>query len=145
MQNRLSHEWDWKAPKELFNTTIEVVLKACKFDAKTLEEPLVDTIFPWNYVVEVADDVLIEKPLSKYLDAKTLKEQFAQKVLVNREDNIRIKLVNTQNKKTVVLWYGDLGKWEQSNFKADLSNKYPIKMLKAGAIVDKNYKENGTN
>lgn len=137
-------EWKWKAPNELFNTTVEVALMACKFDRKTLQDTSLDRNFIWNYVVEAGGSVLVNEPLSKRLDAKALKEKFKHNVLVNREDNITIKLVNTQNKKAVVLWYGDLGKWEQSNFKAELSNKYPVKLLKAGAAVDKNYKSNGS-
>lgn len=138
-------EWKWQAPNELFNTTIEVALMTCKFNRKILQDTSLDKNFPWNYVVEAGGAVLVETPLSKRLDAKSLKEEFKQKMLVNREDNITIKLVNTQNKKTLVLWHGDLGKWEQSSFKAELNNKHPIKTLKAGAKVDKNYKENKPN
>jgi hypothetical protein len=138
-------EWKWQAPKELFNTTIELALTTCKFDRKTLQDTLLDTNFPWTYVVEAGGAVLVEKPLSKYLDSKELREQFKQKILVNREDNITIKLVNTQTKKTEVLWFGDLGKWEQSGFKSELRNKSPFKMVKVGVKVDKNYKSNKEN
>jgi hypothetical protein len=140
-------EWKFQAPNELFNTAIEVALMTCKFNRKVLQDTLLDKNFPWNYVVEAGGSVLFEEPLSKRLDAKQLKEQFKQKVLVNREDNITIKLVNTENKKTVVLWHGDLGKWEQSNLKVELSNQHPVKLLKVAATVDKNYKatkENGS-
>jgi hypothetical protein len=138
-------EWKFQAPNELFNTTIEVALTTCKFNRKTLQDTLLDKNFPWNYVIEAGGAVLFEEPLSKRLDSKLLKEQFKQKVLVNREDNITIKLVNTKNKETVVLWHGDLGKWEQSNFKEELSNQGPVKILKISAAVDKNYKENKKN
>ena len=138
-------EWKWQAPNELFNTTIEVALTTCKFDRKILQDTLLDTNFPWNYVIEAGGAVLVEEPLSKRLGSKELKEQFKQKILVNREDNISIKLVNTQNKKEVQLWHGDLGKWEQSRFKSELSNQSPIKIVKIGAKVDKDYKENKGN
>jgi hypothetical protein len=140
-------EWKFQAPNELFNTAIEVALMTCKFNRKVLQDTLLDKKFPWNYVVEAGGTVLFEEPLSKRLDAKQLKEQFKQKVWVNREDNITIKLVNTENKKTVVFWHGDLGKWEQSNLKVELSNQHPVKLLKVAAAVDKNYKatkENGS-
>lgn len=135
-------KWEWQAPNALFNTTVEVALTTCKFDRKILQDTLLDKNFPWNYVVEAGGSVLIDKPLSKRLDSKQLKEQFKQKVLVNREDNITVKLVNTKTKKTLVLWYGDLGKWEQSNFKSELTNKHPVKVFKVATAVDKNYKEN---
>jgi hypothetical protein len=138
-------EWKWQAPNELFNTTIEMALTTCKFDRKILQDTLLDKNFSWNYVVEAGGDVLVNKPLSKRLDSKQLKEQFKQKVLVNREDNITVKLVNTKTQKTEVLWYGDLGKWEQKNFKAELSNEHPVKILKVAATVDKNYKVNKVN
>jgi hypothetical protein len=140
-------EWKWKAPKELFNRAVEVALMACKFNREILQDTSLDKSFPWNYVVEAGGTVLIETPLSKRLDAKMLKEQFKQKILVNREDNITIKLVNTQNKKTLILWYGDLGKWEQNNFKVEINNKHPVKTFKVGATIDKDYKggkENGS-
>ncbi|MFT5648459.1 MAG: hypothetical protein ACI976_003159 [Aureispira sp.] len=138
-------EWKFKAPNELFNTAIEVALMTCKFNRKVLQDTLFDKNFPWNYVIEAGGAILFEEPLSKRLDSKQLKEQFKQKVLVNREDNITIKLVNTQNKETLVLWHGDLGKWEQSNLKAELSNEGPVKIMKVSAAVDKNYNANNIN
>lgn len=138
-------EWKFQAPNELFNTTIEVALTTCKFNRKVLQDTLLNKNFPWNYVLEAGGTVLFEEPLSKRLDSKLLKEEFKQKILVNREDNITIKLVNTQNKKTVVIWHGDLGKWEQRKFKGELSNQGPIKILKVNAAVDKNYKANKRN
>lgn len=138
-------KWEWQATNRSFNTTIEVALTTCKFDQKILQDTLLDTAFPWNYVVEAGGAVLVEKRLSKRLVSKELKEQFKHKILVNREDNITIKLVNIQNKETFVLWHGDLGKWEQSNFKSELTNEYPIKIVKVGAKVDKDYKSNKGN
>ena len=65
--------------------------------------------------------------------------------MVNREDNITVKLLNTKNKQSVVLWNGDLGKWEQNRFKAEVANKYPVKMTRASVKVDKDYKKNTDN
>lgn len=137
--------WEWQAPKMLFNTTIEVALTTCKFDRKILQDTSLDVDFPWVYQVEAGGAVLVEETLSKRLGTKELKEQFKHKILVNREDNITVKVVNTQNNKTIVLWHGDLSKWEQSNFKSELMNKGPLKIVKVGAKVDKDYKENKEN
>lgn len=138
-------EWKWQAPNELFNTTIEVALTTCKFDRKIIQDTLLNTDFPWNYVVEAGGAVLVEETLSKKMGAKELKEQFKHRVLVNREDNITVKIVDTKSKKAVVLWHGDLGKWEQDNFKSEVTNKFPLKLIKVGAKVDKNYKAHKEN
>ncbi|BDS11119.1 hypothetical protein [Aureispira anguillae] len=137
--------WEWKAPKDLFNRKVEVALTACKFSKRIMQDTLLDRAFPWSYIVEAGGETLVQEPLTKRMGSKKMKEQFRQEVLVNREDNIVVKLLNTKNKHTVVLWKGDLGKWEQNAFKAELANKYPAKMIRVLAKVDKDYKKNSDN
>lgn len=126
--------WNWTAPKELFNRTVEVALSMCKFDKEIMQDTSInDNNFPWEYVVEVGNERLIQEPLSKKLTAKDLKEKFKQKIWVNREDNITVKLMHKRKDKSVVLWKGDLGKWEQNSFKAELEERYPVKKVKVFA------------
>jgi len=135
-------QWNWTAPKELFNKTIEVALSMCKFNKEIMQDTSIsDANFPWEYVVEVGSERLIQEPLSKKLSSKDLKEKFKQEIWVNREDNITIKLVHKTKGKSIVLWKGDLGKWEQNNFKAELDERYPVKKAKVFAKVQEGKKK----
>ncbi|MGH1339740.1 MAG: hypothetical protein ACRBFS_26715 [Aureispira sp.] len=133
-------EWNWTAPKELFNTQIEVELIACKFDKKITKDTNLLQNFPWEYRVKVGNEVLIQEQLSQRFTRD--KEQFSQRIQVNREDNIIIELRNTKTQRSKVLWKGDLSKWEQSDFKVTAEKKYPIKMLRVVAKVPEDYNSN---
>lgn len=140
-----SVQWRWKAPQDLFNRKIDLALATCKFSKRIMQDTLLDRQFPWDYIVEAGGEVLVEEPLEKRLTNRKLKDQFRQQVLVNREDNIVVKLKNKKTGQNVMLWKGDLGKWEQNDFKAELNNKYPAKMIRVLAKVDKDYKKNNDN
>lgn len=133
-------EWSWTAPKDLFNNEIEVELLACKFDKKLLRDTSLRQNFPWEYVIKAGHDVLTRIPLSQKFARD--KEQFNKKIQVNREDNITIQLVNTKTKRALVLFKGDLSKWEQSGFKTILEDKYPVRMAKIVAKVPVDYNSN---
>lgn len=133
-------EWNWTAPKELFNTPIEVELLACKFDKKVAKDTSLAQNFPWRYQIRTGHELAAEFPLApKFSRDKT---QFNKRIKVNREDNITIQLYNTKTKRAVVLWKGDLSKWQQTNFKTIVENKYPLKMAKIAAKVPQNYNKN---
>lgn len=133
-------EWSWTAPKELFNNEIEVELLACKFDKKLVKDTSLRQNFPWEYIIKAGHDVLATIPLSQKFARD--KEQFNKKIQVNREDNITVQLFNTKTKRALVLFKGDLSKWEQSGFKTTLEDKYPIRMAKIVAKVPVNYNSN---
>ncbi len=132
--------WSWTAPRELFNTEIEVDLVVCKFEKNVLRDTSLRQNFPWQYVILAGNDVLVQEPLSQKFSKN--KTQFNRKIRVNREDNLTIKLVNTKTKRNLILWKGDLSKWEQSGFKTTVENKYPVKVVKVIAKVPQNYGEN---
>lgn len=128
-----SIEWTWKAPKELFNIPIEVELVACKFDKKFLKDTSLYKKNIWQYVIEVGSDTLVQEVLNQQYNKS--KNKFSKTLHINREDNIIVKLVNTQTKRATTLWKGDLSKWEQSNFKTTVEKKYPIKVARIVAKV----------
>lgn len=128
--------WEWTAPDELFNRTVEIALSSCKFNKKIAQDTSLDNNFPWEYIVEVGGEALIQETLTKKFAGKKIKDQFKQKLLVNREDNIIVKLVNKTNKQKVVIWKGDLGKWEQSDLRTILDDVYPVKKLRVTAKIE---------
>lgn len=134
-------QWSGKTPKRLFNSTIEIALLQCKFDKKIIQAANTQEEFPWEYVIEAGGDELARQALMPSWDNRK-KAQYTQKVRVNREDDIVVKLHNTKTGKQVVIWKGDLSKWEQRNFKAELSNRYPVKALKISAKVPEDYNSN---
>lgn len=137
-------KWSWNSPRKLFNTEIQVALNLCKFDKKVLQASNIEDNFPWEYVIEAGGDVLARQALMPNWNNRT-KAAYLQKVQVNREDDIIVKLQHRKTGKQLVIWKGDLSKWEQSNFKAELSNRYPIRSVKISAEVPKNYDSNDLN
>ena len=135
-------EWKWTAPKELFNTEIQVELLACKFDKKIAKDTSLAKVFPWRYQIQTGHELAVDFPLNQ--NFKRDKKQFNKSINVNREDNITLQLFNTKTKRTVVLWKGDLSKWQQIDFKTIVENKYPLKIAKVAAKVPTDYNKNGT-
>jgi hypothetical protein len=133
-------EWNWKAPKELFNIPIEVELLACKFDKKVAKDTSLAQNFPWRYQIITGHELAAEFPLTQKF--RRDKKQFNKSINVNREDNITIQLFNTKNKRKIIIWKGDLSKWQQSDFKAIIEKKYPVKIAKITAKVPPNYNKN---
>lgn len=130
-------EWNWTAPQDLLNTEIEVELTTCKFDKKILKDVSLSQDFPWKYRVQVGQDLLVDEPMSqRFVKNSGL---FTQTINVNREDKIVVQLFNVKTKRNVILWKGDLSKWEQSGFKTNVENKYPIKTARITAKVPDNY------
>lgn len=128
--------WSWTAPKGLFNRKVEIALANCRFDSQIMKDTTLNKDFPWKYIVEVGGEVLVQEVLVKKFNGKKIKNQFKQQLLVNREDDINVILVNTKSNEKITLWHGDLGKWRQNKFKVILDNTYPIKKLKVVAKVD---------
>ncbi len=130
--------WNWTAPSDLFNTDIEVALSSYKFDKKIARDTNLRANFPWLYVIEAGNEQLVSEPLNQRFSNKN-KAQFNKTIRVNREDNITVKLYNTRTKRSLVLWKGDLSKWEQRNFKTQVEDKYPVKMIRIAAKVPSDY------
>lgn len=133
--------WNWTAPKQLFNSEIEVGLTQYKFEKKILRDTGLHRNFPWEYVIEAGGDELARQLLTQRWDGRN-KSQYTKKVRINREDNIKVKLRNTQTGRELVIWHGDLSKWEQSNFKTVVENRFPVKIIKIAAKVPEDYDSN---
>ena len=131
-------QWSWVAPKRLFNTDIEVVLEQYRFERKLLQDTSLRNNFPWEYVVEAGGDVLLRQPLTSKWEPRK-KASYAHSIRVNVEDNLVIKVQHRKTGQKRIIWKGDLSKWEQSDFKASLENRSPLKSIKVSANVPKNY------
>lgn len=116
----------WRAPSDLHNKRLSIGLEKMVFSKDAIPENSSKNT-KWKYQVFIGSERKMNKTLVKEFRGKDIRNKYRRTFKVHREDLIQIKLVHSKTEREVLLWSGDLGKFEQHKNKSIIQDKTPIK------------------
>lgn len=126
----------WRAPSDLHNKRVSIGLEKMVYSKDAIPENQKGKNTKWQYQVFVGSKRKMNKALVKEFRGKDIRDKFRRTFKVHREDLIQIKLVHSKTEREVLLWSGDLGRFELNKNRTVILDKTPVKkaVIKAKVV-----------
>ncbi|MCP4439313.1 MAG: hypothetical protein GY810_10270 [Aureispira sp.] len=117
----------WQANGDLHNKKVSIGLEKMVYAKGAIPESLKGKNTKWKYQIFLGSQRKMTKTLVKNFKGKDIRNKFRRTFKIHREDLIQIKLVHSKTEREVMLWSGDLGKFELHKNKSIILDKSPVK------------------
>lgn len=129
LSNKLELNWTVK-DESINNRKVLFSLKQLKFDKIWAESVDTSGNTPWNYVLKVGSDEILNLPMKYEFRGQATKAAYAKEIFLHREDLILVYLQHKDRPKLQLpLWQGDLGKLEQNDLSVNAQDVTPVKRI----------------